>query len=465
MSSYQLPKFDPKELMEKLLDSPILKDDGDYFTMKCPFPGHKKQPREGKLWCSTRNNSLMIGCTKHHPSAIGLWDFLEEHYSLPNLDLLDTPEFDETILFICDTLGIEPQLRTDTSFDDSVVRKREVRELYRDIELKLKRVSFTPEDIEKDPSIAEHYNIEDRTYRGIPVEVLLNSYGVGMLDSAAFKDLNTKYNTDVWTAAGLNFSNKVDGLYNQWLLSGVILLRYSDYGQPCGLTKRNYFTDRKYSKNKNTNVLMDEVSYLFNYNTAKKANKNTLFVVEGEFDALALAARGLPNVVAYNKQYPGEEQAVRLEDLNCRLVFILDRDGGEKENILRISHRLPNAYFLLLEKPEDQSSEKIDIDAYLRNIGDIDSLYSANTLPNISANMWAETNDDIKWVDKKGTATKYFDIIVDEPTIDDDINIHYLSILSDKDYDKLYDSIMNKRAQKLLVALGSHSKHVTINVN
>lgn len=147
---------------------------------------------------------------------------------------------------------------------------------------------------------------------------------------------------------------------------GRLMITLSDYlGRPVSFTSRKVFVDDK-MKGKYVNgresPVFHKKSNLFGSDIAKQdaRNSKTVYVVEGQFDQIAMTEKGIKNVVATSGTAITEEHAnllLRMVGDSGKIVFIMDGDNAGREAAIKafttIKSLHSNSYAVLLSENKD----------------------------------------------------------------------------------------------------------------
>lgn len=147
---------------------------------------------------------------------------------------------------------------------------------------------------------------------------------------------------------------------------GRLMITLSDYlGRPVSFTSRKLFEDdkmqAKYVNGKESPVFSKK-NNLFGADTAKKLAraKKMIYVVEGQFDKIAMEEKGISNVVATSGTAFTQEHAnllMRMIGESGKIIFIMDGDKAGIEAALKVfqsSNTLHmNSYAVLLKEGKD----------------------------------------------------------------------------------------------------------------
>ena len=342
--------------------------------------------------------------------------------------------FDETILFVCDALGLEPV----TVGDWKPTPESQVRDLYYDIKHHLHEIDFKETN--------QHFYYQDNRplYRGLNPHLWL-SKDVGMLWPEDLKKLIKKHGSDAFKRAGITAWKNVG---YDWLTHGVVVMRHSENGAACGIGVRRYeeFVQNvgnvKYAKDSGANPLVDTSAYLYGYRDAKQSDSAVVYVVEGEFDALALMLRGFGPVVATGSGQITPGQYDRLVELNKRIVMITDADDAGFDNACQLAEKHPALHFMLLDEGEDP-------DTFAQNYG-VDPLRTMDRFTALEMEMMGSP----LWDEDADAATEHFLLkIVDRPSSYNELEIKTLADISQAEEDYLRSVMFYERDMTKLTQL------------
>lgn len=126
---------------------------------------------------------------------------------------------------------------------------------------------------------------------------------------------------------------------------GRLMITLSDYlGRPVSFTARKLYEDDKmagkYVNGKESPIFLKK-SNLFGADTAKKSarQEKLIYVVEGQFDKIAIEEKGIPNVVATSGTAFTIEHAnllLRMVGNSGKIIFIMDGDTAGIEAAIKI---------------------------------------------------------------------------------------------------------------------------------
>lgn len=147
---------------------------------------------------------------------------------------------------------------------------------------------------------------------------------------------------------------------------GRLMITISDYlGRPVSFTSRKIFEDDKmqgkYVNGKESPIFLKK-SILFGADTAKREarEKKLVYVVEGQFDQIAMSEHGVTNVVATSGTAFTEEHAnllLRMVGDTGKIVFIMDGDSAGRDAAIKIFTSAKalhsNAYAVRLDDNKD----------------------------------------------------------------------------------------------------------------
>ncbi|RMH22186.1 MAG: hypothetical protein D6698_01570 [Gammaproteobacteria bacterium] len=368
--NYHIPEIDTVQLLEAIYGCRFQKRGNSWFTT-CPLGHHK----------NTNNLDLRVYegggwvCHKHGKGTV--WDLLEQQFGLPGWEARDSEDFDETILFVCRHLNIDP---IPTAQKQKLPPSHYIREIYRDLRSLLKPIPlFNHPDFQTDSGGLV-------LWRGIDTYTWL-SYGVGYLDTESLSKFVSKHGKKLREAGFYSYQGNYD-----YLSYGPLILRKNKHNNPVGFAVRNYTTDNpKYFNNK-THVLMNYQDYVFNLHNV--TSKEPIYVVEGQIDALALTIRGLDNVVAIETTQMRPGQYAVISSFGSPVIVAFD--SGEEEAGFKASCELAKKYpdlrFILLP-PVDP--KKTDPDLYVQVAG-ISGFKALRTFSSLQMEMASYPLDENK---------------------------------------------------------------------
>ena len=211
--------------------------------------------------------------------------------------------------------------------------------------------------------------------RGID-ETIIKEFNIGYAGSN--KDtlyrLLSKKNYDLDSIDNLGLINKSGLDIYDTFTNRIIIPIENARGQVVGFTGRIFNGESDTAKYLNTREtpIFKKGSILFNFHNAKdsiKANREVI-VVEGNMDAISLAARGIKNVVALQGTALAKENIEQLKKLNATVILMLDNDNAGLEATVKNSDLLINNGITV--KIVRLNGAK-DPDEYIRSVG-VDAL-------------------------------------------------------------------------------------------
>jgi len=449
---YEVPDFQLYELLERIYPHEIYFTGAGIYT-RCPFGNHSTPGRQGhlRIYAGTADpvgpEKASPNNPKKTPSHGGYtcscgaggnaWDFLQRY---KDLSVPGDPSFKETILFVCEKLSIDPETQNrDLSDRDRAGR------LMREIESALRPIQFeTPN---------QHYQRGENgsfQYRGVdPMRWL--QVGVGELRDSDVGKLTETFSEEAFQAAGIS---KWKQIGYKWLSEGALILRPDPHHprRPASLgvrrhEEKSHFNSEepKYAKTKSSSLLLEESQYVFglHYYSHNPPSSPVLYVVEGEFDALAFHARGKKNVVSIGGT-PTKEQLSALKKTGRQIVFVFDGDSGGSQHARKIAETDPETQFILL--PEEGDPDEM---VQAHGTGWIEEIEPHTGL---SIQMYSEgAYDGRAWAkNQKALAQKYAQKIVSRPSAYDETNVRIIAELSGLDPDYLKSWVLQKRNEEVL---------------
>lgn len=433
MNRYRVPEFKIQELISALYGLQVHQTSSGVYS-QCPVTVHRTPGRYGTFRMypdNGRHGTCVCPCGIKGT----VWDFLTEYEHLPPYG---SDSFDETILFVCDALGIEPQLATEA--EPSISEK--VRDLYIGIAKSLKPLHFPGED----PSWKKG------KWRGISPLTWL-SYDVGILLKEDLNVLLSKHGEQTFLNAGL--SSWKNGTGFNWLTHGPLILFRNATTTPVGLAVRRYdcfagYTgDVKYVKN-SSNPWMKPSDYIFGARLAssREAIKDTaIYIVEGEIDCLKMQMQGILSTVAIGSGLPSDTKVQTLLKEHRRLVFICDTDANYSgwKHAVEISQRIGNCSFVFL--PSDETGS-MDPDVYFTK----HTVEDFRRLP-IMSGREVRMRDAVSKGKSEGLISVFMKEIIRYPTETDPQDLKALAELTGTDLDHLkswlFTSRITEHADKL----------------
>lgn len=263
-----------------------------------------------------------------------------------------TLSFSEALKMLAEEKGIEvEQSKVENEHDISAIREvvKDASEFYRELYLKLDDTHPAKKEISK---------------RGLDINNGLFGYA-SEAPNALYKYLVSKGHSN----ENIEASNLVimkEGRDPWDFFHGRLMITLSDYlGRPISFTSRKLYDDDKMQGkyvNGRDSVIFHKKTNLFGADRAKNAARKTgeLYVVEGQFDQIAMYEKGIENVVATSGTAFTPEHAnliLRMVGENGRVVFIMDGDKAGVKAALSIFKEAPvlhtNAFAVHLENGED----------------------------------------------------------------------------------------------------------------
>lgn len=455
---YEIPDFKIQELIGALYGRRFHETSSGFYT-QCPYTDHQTPGTHGTFRIypdNGRHGTAVCPC-----GAKGtIWDLLEEYEGLPGWG---SDGFDETLLFVYKALEREPVLRA----NQRVTTADQVRDLYVSIQRNLVPLSFTQANEHFQPNAEGHW-----TYRGIDVMTWRN-FGVGRLMPAGLRQVKSEFSDEVFRKAGLKSWSNIG---HDWLTQGVILMRTNKNGTPVGLGVRRYsefvgytLDSHKYIKNGN-NPLMEGSSFLFGLRRANRragAAERALYITEGEFDALALQARGILASVAIGMGQPTQMQMDTLLATSRPLYFIVDADtsGTGMKNAVQLANaQHPRTHFIFL--PLQPDGTKNDPDTFVQQNG-TEALQALPVFTSFQVALHTYEMDPTSglWTgDRVSLSDTYFQQLVENPSAADEQNLLSLCQAGGHDPATLRTGLMLRRAEQALTILSRSGGHVNVSV-
>lgn len=200
--------------------------------------------------------------------------------------------------------------------------------------------------------------------RGLELDSMDYGYSAESKTSL-YKHLKSKgFSDDVILQAGLATKwEKTGNITDFW--NGRLMFTIKDpTGKPVGFSGRKLFDTDKRGKYVNSpdGPVFDKSSVLFNQSEAKMEAKDTatIYVSEGQFDVVAIATSGLPNVVASSGTAFTKKQLLmcsRMVGETGKIIFCFDGDAAGKKaayKIFSMAEELQSqCYVVSLPKGED----------------------------------------------------------------------------------------------------------------
>ena len=151
--------------------------------------------------------------------------------------------------------------------------------------------------------------------------------------------------------------------YRDFFVNRLLFVFNNYMGKPIGFTGRKLSENDKAGKyiNSSENPIFHKKQVFFNIDKAKKTarEKQELYVVEGQFDVIALKENGIENVVAASGTSFTEEHAkevIKLISSNGRVIFCMDGDTAGFKSVYKIfrNHPILQDISYIIELPKDQ---------------------------------------------------------------------------------------------------------------
>lgn len=437
-SKYQVPNFQLHELVQAHYGYQMSPAPNNSYYCTCPIHNHSTPGPNGALRIYANDGSETTpdygGYVCPRGDKGNAWTFLHDVLGFP---LPSDADFDQTIEFICETLNIEPVLRED--YEETAADRAYA--LMRDLKDALQPIEFSSEN--------KHYWQENGEwlYRGISPMVWLN-YGVGMIGEFDLQEIVDRYEEKVFEAAGI--SHWGGGIGYDWLSQGVAILRTSPSQAPLGIAVRRYRElcgsepEPKYAKNNRNSRILRTRKYIFGLDALREDESPELFVVEGEFDALSLRIRGVPNVVTFGSGQPTSQQMQTLWDTDRHLVFIADADSNQAgfNHVASIARQAPDSQFIVMP------GQDTDPDDFVQKEG-ADALLELPRYTSLQVQMLAE--EAYNWEEGRWTGhedalvSRYMNTIIDFPSVFDEQDVSFLAAVSGYDEDYLRSYLFRER--------------------
>ncbi len=179
--------------------------------------------------------------------------------------------------------------------------------------------------------------------RGID-ESIIKEFNIGLSlnnKNDLYNILNKKYDSSLLEDIGLINKSGLDA-YDVFT-NRIMIPITNPSGQVVGFTGRIYedVDQAKYINTKET-VIYKKSSILFNYYNAKSEIRNAkkVIVVEGNMDAIKLAASGIKNVVALMGVALSKEQIDILKKLKVPVILMFDNDSAGLDATLKLGQLL-----------------------------------------------------------------------------------------------------------------------------
>lgn len=168
--------------------------------------------------------------------------------------------------------------------------------------------------------------------RGITKEIIKEfNIGLSLSDKDNFYKLALSKGMNINTLVDLGLINKVDINFYDTFINRIMIPIENLKGEVVGFTGRIYNGEdlAKYMNTKETNIFK-KGSILFNYHNARPyvRDEKALIIVEGNMDAIKLAASGIKNVVALMGVALSKEQIDCIKRLKVPVILMLDNDNA-----------------------------------------------------------------------------------------------------------------------------------------
>lgn len=200
------------------------------------------------------------------------------------------------------------------------------------------------------PLPKDHPAKEEITRRGLSLDTLEPYFGYAPKDSKNFLAfLNEKgYTKEEIKEAGI-LSEKGNFLWSDRLIFFI----HSYLGKPLGFTGRTLVkgeTKFKYVNSKEGFYHKDKTLYGIDIARKKAREDHKIYVVEGQFDVVAMHEAGLTNTVASSGTAFSKDQVnllLKCVGENGRIVLMLDGDSAGQKAMIKIFNNYPELHFHL----------------------------------------------------------------------------------------------------------------------
>jgi DNA primase len=127
----------------------------------------------------------------------------------------------------------------------------------------------------------------------------------------------------------------------------LIIPIFSEYADPIGISGRTLLDNSQRSlynlpKYKNSSFKKSNILFGFNYSRGHILKKQNVYVVEGNFDHIALDSHGIRNSVAICGTAFSRNHFLKLSRYTDKITFALDRDDGGMKSMERIYSKFCN---------------------------------------------------------------------------------------------------------------------------
>lgn len=179
--------------------------------------------------------------------------------------------------------------------------------------------------------------------RGLPLDGMAYGYAPEGRTNL-YKHLKEKgFSEEVMIQAGVVTKWEESGKFSDFWHGRLMFIITDPTGKPVGFSGRKLNEEDKRGKyvNSGDGPIFDKSSVLFHQHEAKQEAKksSTIYVAEGQFDVAAIAAAGLPNVVASSGTAFTRKQVLmcsRMVGESGKVVFCFDGDEAGKKAAYKI---------------------------------------------------------------------------------------------------------------------------------
>ena len=221
-------------------------------------------------------------------------------------------------------------------------------------------------------NLASQNGIEAKKYllgRGIS-DKIIKDFKIGLsLNDNKLKEFLESKTIDLNICYDIGLLNKSGIDYYDMFQNRIMIPILDMQGNLAGYTARAYLKDEKnkYINSKET-IIYKKSNILFNYYNAKDTArlKKEIIIVEGNMDAIMVAANGIKNVCALMGVVISKIQIDALKKLNSKIILMLDNDEAGKSATLNVGETIHDAgldvYVVRLSGAKDP-------DEYIRTFG------------------------------------------------------------------------------------------------
>jgi DNA primase len=127
----------------------------------------------------------------------------------------------------------------------------------------------------------------------------------------------------------------------------IIFPIFDEYNNPVGISGRTLLDNEQRSllslaKYEGSSFAKSRILYGLNHSRGHILRAQNCYVVEGNFDFMAMVRNGLPNTVAICGTAFSKDNLIKLSRYTDKITFILDRDDGGIKSMERIYSKYSN---------------------------------------------------------------------------------------------------------------------------